>query len=116
MAFRDKGRQGDDLMEQNHQADPEPRWVLGRDLPSGADPGSAAPAPDGDDAHGGSRVLLAALAAVLSAVAVLSIAVMLLSEQLAASTWPLLLAVIAVLAAAIALFGWWRRGSPAPRG
>lgn len=114
--FRDKGRQGDDLMEPNHQADLEPRWVRGRDLSSGADPGSAAPAPDGGDVHSGSRVLLAALAAVLSAVAVLSIAVMLLRDQLAASAWPLLLAVVAVLAAAIALFGWWRRGSAAPRG
>ncbi|MEX0658566.1 MAG: hypothetical protein WD080_05490 [Egibacteraceae bacterium] len=117
MAFRDKGRQGDDLMESNHQAALEPSWVLGRDLSSGADPDSAAPAPDGDDdGHdGGSRVLLAALAAILSAVAVLSVAVMLLSEQLAASAWPLPLAVVAVLAAAVALFSWWRRGSPAPR-
>lgn len=95
-------------------------WVLGRDLsPAGELPGQEQEPRDADEQQPdppstGSRVLLAAGAAVASVVAIVSAGLMLLSEQLASSTWPLALTIVALLVAATALLGWWHKGTASP--
>lgn len=102
--------QQDDLEDQDQQ-DLEQPWVMGRDLsPPGAH-ANGLPAPGVDEPTSASRVTLAALAAALSAVAMLFIGTMMLSERFAAFGWPLMLTLAAVLIAALALLAWWRQGS-----
>lgn len=97
-------------MAQDEQGKTDQPWVLGRDLMPGGAPDNGRPVAD-DESTKGSRMMLAAVAAVLSGVALLFAGLMLLSDQFAASAWPLVLAVVAVVVAAVALFGWWRQGS-----
>lgn len=99
-------------MDQDEQGTSEQPWVLGRDLAPDGAPDNGRPIADDEATESGSRMMLAAVAAVLSGVALLLAGIMLLSEQFAASAWPLVLVVAAVVVAALALFGWWRQGSP----
>lgn len=108
--FPGQREQDDALMAQDEAGRTEQPWVLGRDLAPGA-PDNGHPVAEDEPSKGGSRMMLAAAAAVLSGVALLVAGLMLLSDQLAASAWPLVLAVVAVVVAAVALFGWWRQGS-----
>lgn len=113
---------GRDLPSSTQPADDEPATAdAPADAPGSptadapADAGGPAQEPrstEGEQAHrtGFHRVVLALAAAVASVVAVVSAGLMLVSEQLASSAWPLVLAVVATLAGGCALFGWWRQG------
>lgn len=64
---------------------------------------------DSDTASARRGVVLPAIAGIASTVAVVTVALMLLRDGLAASSWPMILAVASLGAAALALLGWWRQ-------
>lgn len=131
VAFQDEASQDEASQDEaSQEVTPRPQeeassahgaeWVLGRDLsPAGEFPGQEQDPRDADEQQPGrpstdSRVWLALGAAVASVVAVVSAGLMLLSEQLASSIWPLALTIVALLVAGTALLGWWRKGTASP--
>lgn len=103
----------EDIARTDESADDE-QWVLGRKLSRDAVPAPTAPRhPDVPD-YGGARLAFAAVGAACSAVALVCIGLLLLSERFAAASWPLVVALVALAGAAVCLAVWWRRSAGDP--